>query len=58
MSKKIIALALVLVTVATVFTACQKKLDMYKINGVDVPVMTNEDGKAVIDEDNRMCYRY
>ena len=55
MSKKIIALALVLVTVATVFTACQKKLDMYKINGVDVPVMTNEDGKAVIDEDNRIC---
>ena len=55
MSKKIIALALVLVTVATVFTASQKKLDMYKINGVDVPVMTNEDGKAVIDEDNRIC---
>ena len=55
MSKKIIALALVLVTVATVFTACQKKLDMYKINGVDVPVMTNEDGKAVIVEDNRIC---
>mgnify|MGYP003302023872 CR=1 FL=1 len=55
MSKKIIALALVLVTIATVFTACQKKLDMYKINGVDIPVVTDEDGKAVIDEDNRIC---
>ncbi len=55
MSKKIIALSLVLVIAATVFTACQKKPDIYKINGVDVPVMTNEDGKAIVGDDNRIC---
>lgn len=55
MSKKIIALALVLVTIATVFTACQKKLDIYKVAGKDVAVLTNEDGKVVIDDKNRLC---
>ncbi len=55
MSKKIIAIALALVSVATVFTACQKKLDIYKISGVDVAVVTNEDGKAIVDESNRIA---
>ena len=55
MSKKIIAVAIALVCVATAFTACQKKLDMYKINGIEVPVMTDADGKALIDESNRIA---
>ncbi len=55
MSKKIIALALALVCIATVFTACQQKLDIYKIGGNDVAVVTNADGKVVIDDENRLC---
>ncbi len=55
MSKKIIALALTLICIATVFTACQQKLDLYKINGVDVAVVTDADGKAIVDESNRIA---
>ncbi len=55
MSKKIIALALALVTIATVFTACQKEFDIYKIAGDDVAVVTDEDGKVVVDDENRLC---
>lgn len=55
MSKKIIAVALALVCIATVFTACQQKKDIYKINGVDVAVVTNEEGKAIVDDENRIC---
>ena len=55
MSKKIIAVALALVCIATVFTACQQKLDIYKVGGKDVAVMTDVDGNVVIDEKNRLC---
>lgn len=55
MSKKIIAVALALVCIATVFTACQQKLDIYKIGGNDVAVLTNADGNVVIDDENRLC---
>lgn len=55
MSKKIIALALAVVSVATIFTACRHKVDLYKINGVEVAVVTDEDDKAVVDEHNRIA---
>lgn len=55
MSKKIIAVALALVCIATVFTACQQKLDIYQINGNDIAVVTNEDGKIVINDENKLC---
>lgn len=55
MSKKIIALALTLICIATVFTACQQKFDMYKINGIDIAVVTDADGKAIVDESNRIA---
>lgn len=55
MSKKIIAVALALVCVATVFTACHQKLNTYKIGGKDVAVVTDVDGNIVIDDENRLC---
>ncbi len=51
MSKKIIALALVLVLVATVFTACGEKYRVEKIAGNEHAVMTDEEGNVVIDPD-------
>lgn len=54
MSKKIIAVALAIVMIAVMFTACSKKLRVEKIQGKDHAVMTDKDGNVIVDENNRV----
>lgn len=56
MEKKIIAVALVLVLMVTVFTACGKKYLMKEFEGVEYPLVTDEDGNTVIDESNGVAF--
>ena len=50
MNKKIIALFCVVILMVSVFAACGKtKLYTATINGVERPVVTNEDGEYIID---------
>lgn len=55
MNKKILAVALALLFVVTAFTACKSKLEMTKINGKEYPLMTDEDGNTVVNEDNQVA---
>ena len=54
MSKKIIAVALAIVMIAVMFTACSKKLRVEKIEGKEHAVMTDKDGNVVVDASNRV----
>ncbi len=54
MNKKIIALALAIVLIATLFAGCTKYGDKVEINGKDYIVMTDDEGNTIIDEDNNM----
>lgn len=56
MEKKIIAIALVLVLMVTVFTACGKKYIIQEVDGVEYPLVTDENGRTVIDESNRLAF--
>lgn len=56
MEKKIIAVALVLVLMVTVFTACGKKYIIEEIEGVKYPLVTDEEGRTIIDESNRIAF--
>lgn len=49
MNKKIIALFCVVILMASVFSACGKKLYTQEINGIKQPVVTNESGEIVTD---------
>lgn len=55
MSKKIIALALAIVFIATAFTACGNKLELTKINGKEYPLATNKDGETIVNEHNQVA---
>ncbi len=54
MEKKIIAVALVLVLMVTVFTACGKKNTFTLDNGQEVVLATDEEGSTMIDRDGKL----
>ena len=47
MNKKILALALAIVFIATAFTACKKELETMKINGGEYPVYRDDKGELL-----------
>ncbi len=53
MSKKIIALALALLMIVTVFTACSKKGKTFLINNKEYLLVTEKGGETLVDEFNR-----
>lgn len=55
MNKKIIALALAILFIATAFTACKKDFEMTKINGKEYPVAKDENGELIINENNEIA---
>ena len=55
MNKKILALALAIVFVATAFTACKKTPELTKINGKEYPLETNKDGNTIINDENQIA---
>lgn len=55
MNKKILALALAIVFIATAFTACKRGPELTKINGMELPLETNKDGETIINEDNQIA---
>lgn len=54
MEKKIIAIALVLVLMVTVFVGCGKKYETTKINGQDVLLATDKEGNTIV-ENNQLA---
>ncbi|MBR5245847.1 MAG: hypothetical protein IKV25_00575 [Clostridia bacterium] len=54
MSKKIIAVALALVCIATIFTACKQKYETTDVNGQDLLLYTDENGNTVINDENQI----
>ena len=55
MSKKILALALAIVFVATAFTACKKGPELTEVNGKEYPLATDKDGQTVINDENQIA---
>jgi hypothetical protein len=55
MNKKILALALALVFIATAFTACKKGPELTEINGEEYPLAQNANGETIINEDNQIA---
>lgn len=55
MNKKILAVALAILFIATAFTACKTKLDMTEINGTEYPLATDKNGETIINEDNQVA---
>lgn len=55
MNKKILALALAIVFIATAFTACKKGPELTKVNGMELPLETNKNGETIINEDNQIA---
>ncbi len=55
MSKKILALALAIVFIATAFTACKKGPELTEINGQEYPLETNKDGEKIVNEQNQIA---
>ncbi len=55
MNKKILALALAIVFVATAFTACKKTPELTEINGKEYPLETNKDGQTIINDENQIA---
>ena len=55
MNKKILALALAIVFIATAFTACKKGPELTEINGKEYPLVTNADGETVINDENQIA---
>ncbi len=54
MEKKIIAIALVLVLMVTVFVGCSKKRETTEVNGKDYILYTDAEGNTVINENNQV----
>lgn len=52
MNKKILALALAIVFIATAFTACKQEYEMMKIGGKEYPVYRDDEGELVINDRN------
>lgn len=55
MNKKILALALAIVFIATAFTACKQELELTKINGKEYPLATDKDGQTIVNEENQVA---
>ena len=55
MSKKILALAIAIVFIATAFTACKKGPELTEINGKEYPLATDKDGQTVINDENQIA---
>ena len=55
MNKKILALALAIVFIATAFTACKKGPELTKINGKDYPLAQDDNGETIINEKNQIA---
>lgn len=55
MNKKIMAIALAMVFIATAFTACKKEIETMKISGGEYPVYRDDDGELVINEENKIA---
>ena len=55
MNKKILAVALAILFIATAFTACKTKLDMTEINGTEYPLLTDKNGETIINEENQVA---
>ena len=55
MSKKILALALAIVFIATAFTACKKGPELTEINGVEYPLAVDKNGETIINEENQIA---
>lgn len=55
MNKKILALALAIVFIATAFTACKKGPELTEINGSEYPLATNNDGETIINDENKIA---
>lgn len=55
MSKKILALALAIVFIATAFTACKRGPELTEVNGMELPLETNKDGETIINDDNQIA---
>ena len=56
MEKKIIAVALVLVLIVTAFTACGKKYLMQEFDGIEYPVVTDDEGNTILNESNGVAF--
>lgn len=56
MEKKIIAVALVLVLMVTVFVGCSKKLETIKVNGMDIVPATDKEGNTIINDDFNIAF--
>lgn len=55
MEKKIIAVALVLVLMVTVFVGCGKKYETTKLNGKEYLLVTDADGNTIINDENQVA---
>jgi hypothetical protein len=55
MSKKILALALAIVFIATAFTACKKGPELTEINGVEYPLAVDKNGETIINGENQIA---
>lgn len=55
MNKKILALALAIVFVATAFTACGNKLEMTQVGKNEYPLAENDKGETITNEDNQVA---
>ena len=55
MNKKILALALAIVFIATAFTACKKGPELTEVNGKEYPLATDKDGQTVINDENQIA---
>lgn len=56
MEKKIIAVALVLVLMVTVFTACGKKYLIKEFEGLEYPLVTDDEGNTILNESNGIAF--
>lgn len=55
MNKKILAVALAILFIATAFTACKTKLDMTEIGGREYPLATDSKGNTIANEENQVA---
>ena len=54
MNKKVFAVALIIVSIATMFTAC-KKYDLEKINGKEYAVYKDDSDNTVVNDENKVA---
>ncbi len=55
MNKKILALALAIVFIATAFTACKNTPELTEINGKEYPLATDAEGNTIVNDKNQIA---